>query len=167
MYAVPSMEFFCSHLISCFPDMLLGYFLNDFEMVPAASIIAGITSVFIFHMPFISAVRYLYFRNFTTSFLITFLSPEIAISNNIHVHFILSQIMISGLLLGMVLYYYYYYYYYYSLALLHNISAGSQNSTVSLTKHLFIHCPDKTFLTIRHVLSIIAFRIRRAGIEKF
>jgi uncharacterized membrane protein YjjB (DUF3815 family) len=44
MYAVPNMDFFCSHLISCFPDVLLGYFLNDFEMVPAASIVAGITS---------------------------------------------------------------------------------------------------------------------------
>jgi len=30
--------------------MLLTYFLNDFEMVPVAPIITGITSVFTFHM---------------------------------------------------------------------------------------------------------------------
>jgi hypothetical protein len=30
--------------------MLLTYFRNDFEMVPVAPIITGITFVFIFHM---------------------------------------------------------------------------------------------------------------------
>jgi len=35
--------FFVCFLISCFFGMLLGYYLNDFEMVPAASIITGIT----------------------------------------------------------------------------------------------------------------------------
>ena len=52
--------------------------------------------------------------------LITFLSPEIAASINIHVPFSLSRIIMSGLLLRIVLsvctyYYYYYYYYYYTL----------------------------------------------------
>jgi hypothetical protein len=36
--------------------MLLTYFLNDFEMVPVAPIITGITCVFIFHMRFISII---------------------------------------------------------------------------------------------------------------
>jgi len=40
---------------------------------------------------------------FSASFLITFLSPQIAISINIHVSFSLSRIMMSGLLLGIVL----------------------------------------------------------------
>jgi len=128
MSAVPSMAVFCSSLTSWFPGMLLTYFLNDFEMVPVAPIIAGITFVFTFHMRCIYIVRSLYFRIFSASFLITFLSPEIATSINIHVLFSLSRIM-SGLLLGMVLsvwtcwfhsmvtlppwhvYYYYYYYY--------------------------------------------------------
>ena len=50
----------------------------------------------------ISIVRSFYFRIFSASFLITFLSPEIATPINIHVPFSLSRIM-SGLLLGLVL----------------------------------------------------------------
>ena len=83
--------------------MLLTYFLNDFEITPVAPIITGITFVFTFHVRCISIVRSLYFRNFSASFLITFLSPEIATSINIDVHFSLSRITMSGLLLGMVL----------------------------------------------------------------
>jgi hypothetical protein len=60
--------------------MLLTCFLNDFEMVPVAPIITGITLVFTFHMGCISIVRSLYFKIFSASFLITFLSPEIATS---------------------------------------------------------------------------------------
>ena len=47
--------------------------------------------------------KVLYFRIFSASFLIAFLSPEIATSINIHVPFTLSRIIISGLLLGIVL----------------------------------------------------------------
>ena len=36
---------FCSSLISCFPGMLLGYLLNDFEIVPVAPVIDCITPV--------------------------------------------------------------------------------------------------------------------------
>jgi hypothetical protein len=32
----PSMAIFCSSLTSCFPGVLLTYFLNDFEIVPVA-----------------------------------------------------------------------------------------------------------------------------------
>ena len=39
MCAVPNMAVFCSSLTSCFPGMLLTYFLNDFEIVPVAPII--------------------------------------------------------------------------------------------------------------------------------
>ena len=83
--------------------MLLTYFLDYFEMVAVAPIITGITFLFTFHMRCISIVRSLYFRIFSASFLITFLSPEIATSINIHVLFPLSRIIMSGLLLGMVL----------------------------------------------------------------
>ena len=83
--------------------MLLTYFLNDSEIVPVAPIITGITFVFTFHMRYISIVRSLYFRIFSASFLIAFLSPEIATSINIHVPFSLSRIIMSGLLLGTVL----------------------------------------------------------------
>ena len=86
-----------------FSGMLLTYFLNDFEIFPVAPIITDITFVFTFHMHSISVVRSLYFRIFSASFLITFLSPEIAKSINIHVPFSLSRIIMSGLLLGVLL----------------------------------------------------------------
>ena len=103
MCAVPNMAVFCSPLTSCFPGMLLTYFLNAFEIVPVAPIITRITFVFTFHMRCISIVRSLYFRIFSAYFLITFLSPEIATSINIHVPFSLSRIIMSALLLGIVL----------------------------------------------------------------
>ena len=103
MCAVPNMAVFCSSFTSWFPGMLLMYFLNDFEMVPVAPIITGITLIFTFHMRCISIVRSSYFKIFSASFLITFLSPEIATSINIHVPASLSRIIMSGLLLGMVL----------------------------------------------------------------
>ena len=78
MCAVPNMAVFCSSLTSGFPGMLLTYFLNDFEIVPVVPIMTGITFVFTFHMRCIYIVRPLYFRIFSASFLITFLSPEIA-----------------------------------------------------------------------------------------
>ena len=62
MCAVPNMAVFCSSLTSCFPGMLLTYFLNDYEIVPVAPIITGITFVFTCHMRCISIVRSLYFR---------------------------------------------------------------------------------------------------------
>jgi len=53
-------------------------------------------------MRFISVVRSLYFKIFSAYFFITFLSPGIATSINMHVRFSLSRIM-SGLLLGIVI----------------------------------------------------------------
>ena len=103
MCAVSNMAVLWSFLIQCFPDMLLRYFLNDFQVVPIVPIVAGITFVFTFHMRYISVVRSLHFRVFSASFFNTFLSPQIAASVSIHVPFSLSRIMISGLLLWMVL----------------------------------------------------------------
>jgi len=68
MCAVPNMAVFWSSLTSCFPDMLLTYFLNDFETVPVAPVVTGITFVFTFHMRCISIVRTLYFRILSASF---------------------------------------------------------------------------------------------------
>ena len=59
MCAVPNRAVFCSSLTSCFPGMLLTYFVNDFETVPVAPIITGITFVFTFHVRCISIVRLL------------------------------------------------------------------------------------------------------------
>ena len=76
MFAVPNMAVFCISFTSWFPSRLLMYFLNDYEMVPVAPIITGITLVFTFHMRCISIVRSLYFQIFSASFLISFLSPR-------------------------------------------------------------------------------------------
>ena len=57
MCAVPNMTVFSSSLTSCFPSMLLTYFLNDFEIVPVAPIITGITFVFTFYVRSISIVE--------------------------------------------------------------------------------------------------------------
>jgi len=73
MCAVNNMAVFCSSLTSCFPGTLHTYFLNDFEIVPVAPVITGITFVFTFHMRCISVVRSLYFRILSASFLVTFL----------------------------------------------------------------------------------------------
>ena len=48
--AVPNMAVFCSSLTSSIAGTLPRYFLNDFEMVPVAPIITGITFVFTFHL---------------------------------------------------------------------------------------------------------------------
>jgi len=45
MCAMSNVAVFYSFLI-CFPGVLLGNFLNDSEMVPVASFVAGVTSVF-------------------------------------------------------------------------------------------------------------------------
>jgi len=63
--AVTNMAVFCSSLTLWFPGMLLTYFLNDFEIIPVAPIITGITFVFTFHMRCISIVRSSYFRIFS------------------------------------------------------------------------------------------------------
>ena len=65
MCAVSNLAVFCNYSTSCFPGILLTYFLNDFEIVPVAF-------VFTFHMRCISIVRSLYFRNLSASFLITY-----------------------------------------------------------------------------------------------
>jgi len=40
MCAVPSMTVFCSFLNSCFPVVLLMYFVSDFEVVPVAHVVS-------------------------------------------------------------------------------------------------------------------------------
>ena len=77
MCTVPNMAVFCSSLTACLLGILLMYFLNDFRIVLVAPIITGITFVFTFLVCCISILRSLYFRIFSASLLITFLSPEI------------------------------------------------------------------------------------------
>ena len=100
MCAVPNMAVFFSSLISCFPIMLLRYCLSGFEMVPVAPVITGITFAVTFHMRYYYEIFVFIFSAF---FLIAFLSSGIAASINIHIPCLLSWIMMSDLLLGIVL----------------------------------------------------------------
>ena len=144
--------------------MLLIYCLSDFEIVPVAPFITGITFVFAFHMRWISIVRSLYFRTLPSSFLITFLSPEIATSVNIHVPFLSSRIRKSCLLLAMVLsvctrwfqiclFYYYYYYYYY--ASYHLYSAYLQLYTWNKPCFYGIQCCSCSVFTVCATCNVI------------
>jgi len=103
MCAVPNMAVFCSCLTSWFPGMFLTYFLNDWNSPSRPYYYWYHLCFFTFHMRCISIVRSLYFKIFSASFLITFLSREIATSINIHVPFSLSRIITSVLLLEIVL----------------------------------------------------------------
>ena len=86
MCAVLNVAVLCSSLVSCFPCVLLGYCLSDFEMVP---VITGLTLNFTFHMHFIASVT-LYFNIFPVSSLITFTSHETETSIIRDIHFSLS-----------------------------------------------------------------------------
>ena len=87
MRSLPSMALLNYPFMSCWPAMLLRYFPNDLQEVSAAHVITGITFDFTFQIHGISAVRSLYFKLFTASVLITFLSPHTARSGNLHVPF--------------------------------------------------------------------------------
>ena len=50
MCAVFNMAVFCSFLVSCFPGKLLRYCPSDFEMVPVAPVISGVTFAGTFHV---------------------------------------------------------------------------------------------------------------------
>jgi len=50
MCAVPNMAVFWRSLTSCFPGMLLTYFLNDFEIIPVAPIIIIVIYCFLLHV---------------------------------------------------------------------------------------------------------------------
>ena len=65
--------------------MSIRYFLSDSEMVPVAPVTAGIALVLTFHARCPSAVKCSYFKIVSASFSITFLSPETAVSTNMHV----------------------------------------------------------------------------------
>ena len=118
MCAVPSTAFFVfgNSLISCFPGTLLRYYLNDFEMVPAAPIVTVITVSLLFvtfYKRCIFIVRSLYFGTLSASLLITLRSSEIATPISINVpFFIVTDCDVRFIVRDGCIYYYYYYYYY-------------------------------------------------------
>jgi hypothetical protein len=69
-------------------------------MDPNYPVSTGITCALTFHMCWIYIIWSLYFKIFSGSFLIAFLSPEIATYINNHVPCLLSWIITSSLMLG-------------------------------------------------------------------
>jgi len=105
MCAVPNMAVFCSSVISYFPGCCSGIFSMILKWFQLPLLLLVSFLIFTFHMCCRSIKRssYEYFQTLSASLLITFLSPEIPTSINIHLPFSLSRIMMSVVLLGMVL----------------------------------------------------------------
>jgi hypothetical protein len=103
--AMSGIDIFCSSKISCFPGMLLRYLLTNFEMVAVAPVVTSHNLCFYItlHILCISMVRFFYRRIFSASSFLTFVSPEIATSINVHISLSRIIITMSGLLLGMLL----------------------------------------------------------------
>ena len=104
MSVLPNMDVFYSSLISFFRCLFAQEFSEWVWDVLDFRIITGIAFVFTFHMRCISVVKSLYFRIVSISFLITFLSPEIATYINVYFSYSLSRIKVFVLLLGVVLF---------------------------------------------------------------
>lgn len=62
---VLNMAVFCTSFVSCLSGMLLRHFVNDFEVVPVAPVVAAVNFVFTFYMNCISFVRSLYLKIFS------------------------------------------------------------------------------------------------------
>ena len=110
MCAVPNMDVFWSSLTSCFFWYVAYVFSKWLWNSPSRPY------YYWYHLCFYNP-HALYFyckifilRIFSPSFLITFLSPEIATSINIHVPFSLSRIIIIIIIIIIIYCYYYYYY---------------------------------------------------------
>jgi len=80
MCAVPNMAVFCTSFTSCFPGMLLTYFLNYFEIVPVAPIITGITFVF---SPLLLLLLSLSSSPLCTVFILIFLRQTMSLRNTV------------------------------------------------------------------------------------
>ena len=110
--AIPKIAVFCSSWISWFPVALLRYFLNDFKMVPVASIITGITFVYVSHALCFYCKVFIFYILESSRFL--------SLS-----HFCLLKL--QHLLAYMLLFYHFYYdyyYYYYCARLIGHVIAN-------------------------------------------
>jgi len=99
MFALSNMAVLCSSLFSCFPNMMLRYVLHDSDMVPAALIITGNTSVPHPYKPYFYCTVFIFYKPLCF-FLITRVSPGIATSINstflFHYHGLCCLVYCSG-----------------------------------------------------------------------
>ena len=101
MCTVPNMYAFCSSLMSCPPGMLFGYFANDFEMVPVAPIVTGITSTGAFVLHSTSALCTLFLLQLLSMSHFYLLKLQCPLTHTFLVHY--HRFFTSGLLLRTVL----------------------------------------------------------------
>jgi hypothetical protein len=78
MCDVPSTAVFYRESIEFFPGIVYRYFCSPLVKIPGAPMIIGMTKHFMFHIRWISILKFLYFNLFSDSFCITFLSDGIA-----------------------------------------------------------------------------------------
>jgi hypothetical protein len=90
--AVPNIAAVRSSLMSSFPGLLFGHFLHDFEMVPVAPIVTGITRTEALKQCLVFTLH-IHSASIVTSFLDTLLFPELAISVETHVPFHYHQLL--------------------------------------------------------------------------
>jgi len=83
--SVSDMSDFCSSLLHAFPVSCSGIYRMTLRWFQFTQLLTGIIFVFTFHLRSICTVSFLYFRIFSASILITFLSPEIAVSMNMYI----------------------------------------------------------------------------------
>jgi len=105
--AVPSMAVFCGFLISLLPQMLLIYFLIDFEIVPVSVKFTGENFFLPFYVRCISVAQSMYFNFFgffLLLLLLLLLLPEFLTSQlwlgNIHLSLdvVINKIRLGGLI---------------------------------------------------------------------
>jgi hypothetical protein len=78
MCDVPSMTvFFCRESIKCCPGVVSRYFCKLLLTIPVAPVITGMTNHFMFHILWISILRFLYF-NFFSAYLMILLHQSIS-----------------------------------------------------------------------------------------
>jgi len=96
MCDVPSIAVFCGESTECFPGTASKFFLKLLVTLPVAPIITGTIVNFRIHIRCISVHKRLYFKFFSASYCITFLSAAIAtsISVNMYVWIIIIIIII-------------------------------------------------------------------------
>lgn len=102
VWTVPNMAVSCSSL-TCFPTLRSGIFWMILKRFQLNLLLMLSLFFFAIYKRCICIVRSLYIMILSASFLIIFLSPEVASYFNPHFPFALSRITISGLLISVVL----------------------------------------------------------------
>jgi hypothetical protein len=97
MCGVPSAAVFCSESAECFPGAASKRSSKAFVTLPVTPVTTSIIIHLMFHVPYISIHKLMYFSFFSASFYMTFLPAGIATSISMHVFSFVFSIITSGL----------------------------------------------------------------------